>query len=48
MRKDLRITTNPTGANVYLDDQFLGVSPVVETAHVFSVDLNTNEFIYLD
>lgn len=45
MRKDIRVTTDPPGAEVYLDDQRLGVSPIESAATPFQIDPNTNEYI---
>jgi hypothetical protein len=47
LRKDLSITTNPPGANVYLDGQFLGTSgntPLRDPGREFYVDPDTNQW----
>src|SRR5437762_2116790 len=40
-----RITTNPPGAQVYLDGEALGTSPVSVTARPFPVDVQTDEVV---
>ena len=38
MRKDLSITTNPAGAQVWINGQLLGVSPISSTGFAFPVN----------
>lgn len=45
MRKDIRVTTEPTGAEVYLDNQRVGVAPVQLPDTPFKIDPDTNEYI---
>lgn len=45
MRKDLNITTTPEGAQVYLDDEQIGVSPFTDPSRAFPVDPQTEEWI---
>ncbi len=44
-KKDLTITTTPPGAQIYLDNQLVGTSPVVVNAHPFPVDNDNGEVI---
>lgn len=44
LRKDLKITTNPPGADVYVDDKPIGASPVTDGARAFPFDVTTNQF----
>lgn len=44
MRKDISITSNPPGANVLLDGESLGVTPLIDKRREFSADPETNEF----
>jgi hypothetical protein len=47
LRKDLSITSTPTGANIYLDGQFLGTTgstPLHDTGREFYVDPDTNQW----
>src|SRR5207247_2925454 len=44
-KKNLSITTTPPGAQVYLDGEALGASPVSVTARPFPVDVQTDEVI---
>jgi hypothetical protein len=44
-KKNLNVTTNPPGAQVYLDGESLGNSPVAVTARPFPIDLVTNEAV---
>jgi Tol biopolymer transport system component len=44
-KKDLNISTTPQGAQIYLDDQLVGTSPVTVTAHPFPVDKDTDAVI---
>jgi Tol biopolymer transport system component len=41
-KKDLNILTTPQGAQIYLDDQPVGTSPVTVTARPFPVDKDTD------
>lgn len=45
LRKDLSITTTPPGAQVFLDGELLGVSPLRDVNRAFPVDLDTNEIL---
>jgi hypothetical protein len=45
LRKDLRIRTTPPGAQVYLDGEGIGQSPLEDLNRAFPVDLDTNEFL---
>lgn len=44
-KKNLNITTTPPGAQVFLDGEPLGRSPVAVTARPFPVDLSTDEVV---
>ena len=44
MKKDLNITTNPAGAQIYLDDEQLGTSPVHDAARTFPFDVAAGQF----
>lgn len=43
--KDLRITTEPPGAQVTLDGETLGTTPLVDPGRSFPVDIDTNQFL---
>lgn len=43
LQKDVRITSVPDGATIYLDDQPLGTAPVASTTVTFEVDPTTDE-----
>src|SRR4029077_10448401 len=43
MRKDLSITTEPTGAQVFVDGELIGTSPVTDRGRAFPPDLDTNQ-----
>jgi hypothetical protein len=45
MRKDLSITTDPPGAEVSLDGQVIGNSPLVDRNRAFGFDVDANQFI---
>lgn len=45
MRKDVRVTSEPTGAEVFLDDQRVGIAPVQLPDTPFKIDPVTNEYI---
>jgi len=45
MHKDLRITTNPPGAHVFLDNQDLGVAPLTDRQVNFDFDTNANAWV---
>ena len=42
-RKDLSITTEPEGAEIYVDGELIGTSPVVDTNRAFQPDIDTGE-----
>lgn len=44
LSKNISVTTNPPNAEVLLDFQKIGVSPVTDAQVSFPVDLDTNEF----
>src|SRR5947207_11605282 len=44
MKKDLSITTNPPGAQIFLDDQPLGTSPVHDVGRTFPFDVANSQF----
>jgi TolB protein len=44
MKKDLNITTTPPGAEVFLDDEALGTSPVHDGGRAFPFDVAANQF----
>ncbi len=45
VQKNLRVTTDPDGAVIYLDDEKLGVAPVQTKATQFRVDPDQNKLI---
>lgn len=45
MRKDLSITTDPPGAQVFVDGQLIGTSPVTDPDRDFPVEYDSNQFI---
>ncbi len=45
LRKDLSITSNPSGATVYLDDQLLGTTPLKDTSRAFPYDVDGGKFV---
>lgn len=45
MRKDIAISSEPSGATVYIDDQKIGTTPMLDKGREFPVDPATNEFI---
>lgn len=45
MRKDLRITTSPPGAKVFIDGEEIGKSPVVDRQRPFEFDTGTNTWV---
>jgi Tol biopolymer transport system component len=45
MRKDISITTNPSGATVVFDSDTLGKSPVIYPDRVFQYDVDANQFL---
>ncbi|MGH7176877.1 MAG: PEGA domain-containing protein, partial [Tepidisphaeraceae bacterium] len=45
MRKSLTVNTTPTGAQVWLEGQSIGTSPVRVNDHAFPVDAETNQGI---
>jgi len=42
MRKDIKITTNPAGATVFINGKEIGKSPVVDRQRAFEFDTSTN------
>ncbi|HEX8521973.1 MAG TPA: PEGA domain-containing protein, partial [Tepidisphaeraceae bacterium] len=44
-KKDLTINTTPPGAQIYLNDELVGTSPVTVSARPFPIDLDTNQVI---
>ncbi|CAN5566905.1 hypothetical protein BH09PLA1_BH09PLA1_34060 [soil metagenome] len=44
MRKDLSISSEPSGASVYLDDQLLGTTPLLDKAQEFPANVDNNQF----
>lgn len=44
-KKNVTVTTEPAGADVFLDNQKVGISPVSLTDVTFPVDLETNEIV---
>ncbi len=45
MRKDLKITTNPAGATVFIDGVEVGTSPVHEKQRPFEFDVTDNNWV---
>lgn len=45
MRKDIRVSTEPAGAEVFLDDQRVGIAPVQLPDTPFRIDPDTNDYI---
>lgn len=45
MRKDLKITTNPAGATIFVDGTEVGKSPHTERQRPFDFDVTTNQWI---
>src|SRR2546423_14561503 len=45
MKKDLSITTDPSGAQVFIDGESLGSSPVRDVGRAFAFDVQKNEFV---
>src|SRR5688500_13665648 len=44
-RKDLTISTTPSGAQLYIDEQPVGTSPAIVNGHPFPVDIETGNVI---
>jgi hypothetical protein len=45
LKKDLNVTTNPAGAQIFLDGQTLGASPIHFSGYAFPVDPDSGQFI---
>ena len=45
MKKDLSISTDPPGAQVFVDSEPLGTSPVRDVGRAFAFDVQRNEFV---
>src|SRR5206468_2940956 len=45
MKKDLNVTTTPPGAQVFLDDELLGASPVHDPGRTFPFDVAAGQFV---
>ena len=45
MHKDLRISSNPPGAKIFIDNQELGVAPLVDRQRDFDFDTNANAWV---
>ncbi len=45
MRKDLKITTNPSGATVFIDGVEIGTSPATQLQRPFEFDVTANKWI---
>jgi hypothetical protein len=44
MRKDLNITTNPPGADITIDGQAVGKSPLTDKGFAFPYDVDSNQY----